>query len=194
LKLLVATKNRHKLKEIQDILGSGIKVLSAFEVLNIDDNIEETGKTFEENAKIKALYLSNFTDEYILSDDSGLEVLALNNRPGVYSARYARIGATDLENNMKLLKEMENIDDRRGRYVCVLALGKEGKIISTFTGVLEGRIAYFPRGSYGFGYDPVFELENGKTVAEIEPSEKNRISHRYKALVKLKKYLKSLRG
>jgi XTP/dITP diphosphohydrolase len=194
LKILVATKNRHKLWEIQDILGCDTEVFSAFETLNINDDIDESGQTFEENAKIKALYISNFTKEYVLADDSGLEVFAINNAPGVHSARYAGIRATDLENNTKLLNEMEHIDDRRGRYVCVLALAKDGNIVSTFTGTLEGKIAYLPKGTNGFGYDPIFELEDGRTVAEVGPSEKNRISHRYRALVKLKEYLKNLRG
>ncbi|MBZ4672837.1 XTP/dITP diphosphatase [Deferribacteraceae bacterium V6Fe1] len=190
LKILLATKNKHKVREISDILKSGATVVSAFEELNISDDIKEIGKTFEENACIKALYISKLTDDYVIADDSGLEVYALGGRPGVFSARFAGENATDEENNKKLLKELENIDDRKARYVCAIALAKKGKIIEVFTGELKGEIGVNPKGDNGFGYDPIFVLKNGKTAAEISPEEKNKISHRAKALKKMEKYFR----
>ncbi|MBC7197386.1 MAG: XTP/dITP diphosphatase [Deferribacterales bacterium] len=188
--MLLATKNKHKVREISDILKSGATVVSAFEELNISDDIKEIGKTFEENACIKALYISKLTDDYVIADDSGLEVYALGGRPGVFSARFAGENATDEENNKKLLKELENIDDRKARYVCAIALAKKGKIIEVFTGELKGEIGVNPKGDNGFGYDPIFVLKNGKTAAEISPEEKNKISHRAKALKKMEKYFR----
>jgi XTP/dITP diphosphohydrolase len=190
LRILLATKNKHKVREISDILKSGATVVSAFEELNISDDIKEIGKTFEENACIKALYISKLTDDYVIADDSGLEVYALGGRPGVFSARFAGENATDEENNKKLLKELENIDDRKARYVCAIALAKKGKIIEVFTGELKGEIGVNPKGDNGFGYDPIFVLKNGKTAAEISPEEKNKISHRAKALKKMEKYFR----
>ncbi|MCB4203443.1 XTP/dITP diphosphatase [Deferribacterales bacterium Es71-Z0220] len=189
-KILLATKNKHKVREISDILKSRATVVSAFEELNIYDDIKEIGKTFEENACIKALYISKFADDYVIADDSGLEVYALGGRPGVFSARFAGENATDEENNKKLLKELENIDDRKARYVCAIALAKKGKIIEVFTGELKGEIGVNPKGDNGFGYDPIFVLKNGKTAAEISPEEKNKISHRAKALKKMEKYFR----
>lgn len=191
LKILVATKNKHKIREISDILRDKAIVVSAFEELNLSDDIKETGKTFEENACIKALYISKLTEDYVIADDSGLEVYALDGRPGVFSARFAGENATDDENNKKLLKELEGIQDRRARYICSIALAKNGKIIKVFTGELIGEIGYMPRGGNGFGYDPIFVLDNGKTVAEISPEVKNSISHRGKALKKMEEYFRN---
>jgi len=191
LKILLATKNKHKVREISDILKDRAIVVSAFDELNISDDIEEIGKTFEENASIKALYISKLTDDYVIADDSGLNVYALGGRPGVFSSRFAGESATDEENNKKLLQELENVEDRRARYVCSIALAKNGKIEKVFTGELAGEIGYNPKGDNGFGYDPIFVLENGKTAAEISPEEKNRISHRAKALEKMEKYFRN---
>lgn len=191
LKILLATKNKHKVREISDILKDKAIVVSAFDDLNISDDIEEIGKTFEENASIKALYISKLTDDYVIADDSGLEVFALGGRPGVFSSRFAGESATDEENNKKLLQYLENVEDRRARYVCSIALAKNGKIEKVFTGELAGEIGYNPKGDNGFGYDPIFVLENGKTAAEISPEEKNRISHRAKALEKMEEYFRN---
>jgi len=191
LKILLATKNKHKVREISDILKDKAIVVSAFDDLNISDDIEEIGKTFEENASIKALYISKLTDDYVIADDSGLEVFALGGRPGVFSSRFAGESATDEENNKKLLQDLENVEDRRARYVCSIALAKNGKIEKVFTGELAGEIGYNPKGDNGFGYDPIFVLENGKTAAEISPEEKNRISHRAKALEKMEEYFRN---
>jgi XTP/dITP diphosphohydrolase len=188
LKVLVATKNRHKIREIADILKGKAEVCSAFDELGIGDDIPETGKSFEENASLKALYISKMTDDYVIADDSGIEVRALNNRPGIYSARYAGENSTDEANNEKLLIELKGIKDRKAKYVCVIALAKKGEIIKIFRGELEGEIALAPRGKNGFGYDPIFVIENGKTAAEVSPEEKNRISHRAKALKLMEEY------
>lgn len=188
MKVLVATKNRHKIREIADILKGKAEVCSAFDELSIGDDIPETGTSFEENASLKALYISKMTDVYVIADDSGLEVRALNNRPGIYSARYAGENSTDEANNEKLLQELRGIKDRKARYICAIALAKKGEIVKIFRGELEGEIALAPRGTNGFGYDPIFVIENGKTAAEISPEEKNKISHRAKALKLMEEY------
>lgn len=190
--ILVASKNRKKIQEIGNILReTPFHAISAYEMVNTDIDIEETGQTFEENAKIKALTLSGLTDEFVLADDSGLCVDYLDGRPGVFSARYAGGNASDTENNRKLLSEMKGVEksNRTARFVCVLCLCKKGTFLEKFTGECYGHIADEEAGSGGFGYDPVFMLHNGMTMAEIGAEEKNRISHRYKALEKLKSFL-----
>ncbi len=143
----------------------------------------EDGETFEQNAADKAIYYSGHTSGFLFADDSGLEVDALGGEPGVYSARYAGEGATDLGNNAKLLRRLESISDRRARFVCVIALAQEGKLIHTFRGTLEGEILYEPRGNGGFGYDPLFFYPPvGKTLAEIPADDKFAVSHRGQAL------------
>jgi XTP/dITP diphosphohydrolase len=191
-KLLVATKNKNKLREISQILSElNIEVISAYDVINTDIEIEETGQTFEENAKLKSEAISLLTDEYVIADDSGLEVDYLNGAPGVYSARFAGENTDDEMNNNKLLKKLENIptENRTARFVSVISLSKNGKTIKTFKGTCEGIIAEKKSGDNGFGYDPIFLLDTGKTMAEISPDEKNSISHRNKALKKLKEFI-----
>lgn len=185
--LYVATKNQGKIKEINKIMESaGVECLS---FPNMED-IEETGTTFEENAIIKANYLSNkLKNEYVIADDSGLSIDILNGAPGIYSARYAGIHGDDKANNLKVLKEMQGKDNRQCKFICVIALSKNGKTIKTFHGELNGLIAFEEKGNNGFGYDSIFLLPNGKTTAEIESNEKNKISHRYKALEQLRDYL-----
>lgn len=190
MKVYAATKNKGKIKEINKILQDAGIVCESFP--NMED-VEETGETFEENAKIKADYLSSkLKDEYVISDDSGLSCEALGGAPGVYSARYAGNHGDDEANNKKLLQEMQNKDNRNCKYECVIALSKNGKTIKTFYGEIKGSVAFEERGSGGFGYDPLFMLPNGKTMAEIEIDEKNKISHRYIALNKLMEYLASI--
>ena len=146
--------------------------------------------SFEENAKIKADFLSSkLKDEYVIADDSGLSVDALNGAPGIYSARYSGTHGDDKANNLKVLKEMQGIENRKCRFICAIALSKNGKTVKTFHGELEGIVGYEERGENGFGYDSIFLLPNGKTTAEIESEEKNKISHRYKALEQLRDYL-----
>ena len=189
-RLLLATKNLHKIKEFSEILEN-VQVVSAFEETGVKDDIEETGHTFEENAKIKAEYLSKFTKQPVIADDSGIEVEYLEGAPGIYSARYAGVTATDEDNNKKLLAELKGVSNRNAKYVCVIALAQEGKTIKTFRGEVKGRIALEPKGENGFGYDPIFLTSSGRTMAELSSEEKHKISHRKKAIELLKNYLET---
>ncbi|MBV9303672.1 MAG: RdgB/HAM1 family non-canonical purine NTP pyrophosphatase [Acidobacteriaceae bacterium] len=153
----------------------------------------EEGATFEENAFTKAVYYSRFTRELTIADDSGLEVAALREAPGVYSARYAGPNATDAANNELLLRNLQNVADRRARFVCVLALARAGHVLTTFRGVAEGRILNAPRGDCGFGYDPLFFYPPlNCTFAELTLDEKFAVSHRGNAFRKLFAYLAEL--
>lgn len=192
--LLIATSNMGKVKEINELLKDlhlEIKTLQNFCKI---EPPEETGKTFFENAYIKAKYWAEKTGLMCLADDSGLEVDVLNKAPGVYSSRFAGENATDEENNKKLLELLKGIplEKRKARFVCVIVVyHPSGKFI-TAEGTWEGIIGFEPRGSYGFGYDPIFlvpEYNYKKTAAELAPEEKNKISHRGKALAKLKEIL-----
>lgn len=194
MEVVAATNNRHKLQEIRDILKDmGYKVLSLQDV-GIEVDIEETGKTFRENALIKAREIHKLTGKASIADDSGLEVFALNGEPGVYSARYAGVegDGKDKVNNNKLLENMKNVpkDKRQGRFVSAIAfIFPDGREIVT-EGYINGMIGYEEKGENGFGYDPLFIVEGlDKTMAELEPSEKNKISHRANALKELKKIL-----
>lgn len=189
--LVAATKNKGKLLEFKNMLErESFKIVSLLDFPNIE--IFETGKTFNENALLKATTVVKKTGYPALADDSGLEVTALNGKPGIFSARYAGVNATDEDNIEKLLSEMKNIpaNQRQARFVCSLALVfPNGKTILE-QGTLEGFITDKPRGEKGFGYDPVFFIPAlGRTLSEISTDEKNRISHRAKALSKLKKRL-----
>jgi XTP/dITP diphosphohydrolase len=192
IEVVIATKNPGKLREIQAILAPlGLNVLSLSDFPEIPEIIED-GQTFEENAMKKAVAIALQTGRVAIADDSGLAVDALQGRPGVFSSRYAGEEATDLERYQKLLKEMSGIpEEKRGAaFVCAIAVSSpEGKA-ETLVGRCRGEIALAPRGSHGFGYDPVFYLpELGKTMAEVPPEVKNRISHRAQALEKLKSIL-----
>jgi XTP/dITP diphosphohydrolase len=144
---------------------------------------EEHGRNFEENAIAKAAYYGRPVDGLLFADDSGLEVDALNGAPGVHSARYAGPNATDEDNNALLLKQLEGVSDRRARFVCMIALVDRGKLVRTFRGAVEGRIIDAPRGSGGFGYDPLFYYEPfGCTFGEAPMARKMRVSHRAQAL------------
>ncbi len=190
LKVVIATRNRGKISEIKTIL----KDLS-LELLSLDDFPQiklppEEGKTFEENALAKAGYVASITGLPALADDSGLEVDALNGRPGVYSARYAGEGATDRENYLKLLSELKGIEDRSARFRCVIAFVDLRKGDRTFEGVFEGVISEAPRGDRGFGYDPVFFVpRENRTVAELTDEEKNSVSHRARALKRFREWM-----
>ena len=190
MKLIVATKNKGKLAEIKAIL-SGVTVLGQDEA-GVDAAVEETGTTFAENALLKARAIAALTDGAVLADDSGLEVDALDGAPGIYSARYAGEDATDADRMQKLLRELDGIPDeqRTARFVCVMALVLPDGSAHTFCGTCEGRIAHAPRGENGFGYDPVFALpDGGRTLAEIGETEKNQISHRFRALCQVAEFL-----
>ena len=155
---------------------------------------EETGSTFEENAALKALYYGGFADgHHLFADDSGLEVDVLGGAPGVHSARYAGPDATDADNNTLLLQRLSGVTDRTARFVCVIALVKDGKLVRTFRGSVEGRILDAPRGSGGFGYDPLFYYEAfGCTFGEAPIGDKMLVSHRAQALEAMFTFLRGI--
>lgn len=192
MKVFLATGNKKKIKEIEKILsGTDIEVVSINDGIKIPEVVED-GETFEENSRKKALEIAKYTDMITIADDSGLCVEALNEAPGVYSARYSGKNATSEENNRKLIKEMEGKENRKAKFVTVITLCKPSGESYSFRGEIEGEIISEARGEDGFGYDPHFYLpEYGKTFAEI-PEVKNRISHRAKALEALKKEIKNI--
>jgi XTP/dITP diphosphohydrolase len=182
--LLLATRNSHKTREFAEILGDGFDVHDLADVAGLPV-VEETGLTFEGNAILKAVGTSKHFQELVVADDSGLEVDALQDAPGIYSARYAGEHATDAANVAKLLGEIirRNPAPHSARFRCSLALARQGEILGIFEGVIEGTIVGAPRGSAGFGYDPVFQPRGfEQTFAELSPVEKNRISHRARAI------------
>ena len=185
MKLVIATRNRHKLEEIQAIFNlPWLELLSAFDFPEVPD-VEETGSTFDENAALKARALAEATGCWAMADDSGLEVDALNGAPGVYSARFAGEPVNYQANNEKLLRLLEHETNRRARFRCALALVDPGGNLHALEGRCEGSIARSLRGEGGFGYDPLFIPEGEtRTFAELTPEEKNRISHRAHALAK----------
>ncbi len=183
-RLVIATRNSGKLREFRSLLAT-----TGWEVLGLRDtkinaDIEETGATFAENARQKAIAYSMETDYPVLADDSGLEVFALGGRPGVISARYAGVHATDAERITKLLAELERTRGKRdARFVCAVALARCGHVLLEAEGECGGVIAREPRGDRGFGYDPVFFFPKlGKTYAELNEDEKNAHSHRGRAV------------
>lgn len=191
--IVVATKNAGKVKEIAGYFAElPVRVRSLAECGDYPDVIED-GTTFEENAIKKATEYAKATGCFCLADDSGLEVDALNQAPGVYSARYAGEQATDLENNKKLLKNLQDVppEKRTARFRCALVLADpNGKVLLTESGTCEGIILETGRGSDGFGYDPLMFIPRlNKTLAEISMEEKNQISHRGQALRNLTKKL-----
>lgn len=194
-RLVVATTNPGKLKEIESILAPlGLEIVSAGTYQGLPE-IEEDGETFEENAVTKARLTAEATGEVALADDSGLEVDCLAGAPGVHSARFAGEPRNDAANNAKLLKLLEGIPEKRrhARFRCVIAVAVPGGPVLTAEGKCEGYILSEPRGTGGFGYDPLFYLpEYQKTFAELPPEVKNRVSHRAKALAKIKEKLAGL--
>lgn len=180
MRLLFATRNVGKVRELQQMVGARIEVVSLQAFPEVAE-VEETGTTFEENARLKALSYARATGLAALADDSGLCVEALDGRPGVYSARY--VEGSDEDRVQALLREVAQVPtERRGaRFVCALCLAfPDGQAWAT-EGVLEGRLTTAPRGEGGFGYDPIFELPNGKTTAELTREEKAVLSHRGQA-------------
>jgi len=179
--LILATKNRGKVREIKHILNP-----LKFKITSLPDLPRETGKTFEENAVRKAKTIAKNTKRLVLADDSGLEVKALKGKPGIRSARYAGPNPTTIKLCRKLLKEMKNKKDRRARFVCVIAVA-DLKKVRTVKGICEGKVIFEMKGKHGFGYDPVFVPDGyKKTFAQMPLKLKNRISHRGKALKKAK--------
>ena len=195
MRIVFATNNRHKLEEIRQILGDGIEVLSLNDI-GCDVDIPETGETLEENALLKAQYVYDHYHMDVFADDTGLEVDALDGRPGVYSARYAAMGNTgqmshDSEANMtKLLLELGENNNRRARFRTVIALIQKQGGTRLFEGTVEGAITRERSGAEGFGYDPIFQPDGyDKTFAELGIEIKNHISHRARATAKLCEFL-----
>lgn len=193
--VVIATKNKGKALEFEQMfLPFQIQVKTLLDFPEFPE-IEETGKTFEENAIIKAESVMKETKAMVMADDSGLVIDALNGRPGVYSARYAGPKKDDEANIQKVLRELEGVplSKRTARFYCALALAIPGRETKTVNGTCEGFITFEKKGANGFGYDPIFVVQGyERTMAELLPNEKNKISHRAKALTKMKMILEQL--
>ena len=192
MKIVVATRNNGKLKEFQRIL-SGYELLSLKDI-NFSWDIKEVGSTFCENALIKARFVHDMLLLPVVSDDSGIVVPALGNIPGIYSARFSGPNADDEKNNKKLLEMVKELPENKRSvyYFCCVAFCLKGRCY-TFTGKVDGEITITPRGTKGFGYDPIFYVpQYGQTMAELSSEEKDRISHRGNALRSLKRFLDSI--
>ena len=192
-KIVIATMNDHKVSEIKALIGQEYNVLTQLD-FSIP-SVPETGRTFEENALIKAKKVANDTSLLTIADDSGLEVDILDGSPGIYSARFAGSNATDEKNNAKLIDQIEKFIDQeiKARFHSVIALiDPDSSKQKVFHGIWEGRIITQPKGKNGFGYDPLFYIDELRcTAAELSNKEKNKISHRAKAMTDLMKYLLS---
>ncbi len=194
-KLLIATNNAGKLAEYHQLLdGCGWELVTPVR-LGIELEVEETGQTYLENATIKAVAFAKASGLTALADDSGLEVDALDGRPGILSGRYAGPGLTDAERASELLKELARVPDeeRTARFRCVIAIAKNEDDVRSVEGSVEGQMTRAPRGENGFGYDPVFLVpDRGLTAAELTPDEKHAVSHRGVAARKARKLLESM--
>jgi non-canonical purine NTP pyrophosphatase (RdgB/HAM1 family) len=201
VKILIASANAGKVREFRQMLGEENFAWGDLSQYKNIPSVEETGKTFRANACLKASYYAKRLKMWARADDSGLEVDALNGSPGVLSARWAMVnnaGEGDADNNALLLKQLKNVPDekRTARFVCVLALSDEqGRIILTVQDAVAGRIIHQARGENGFGYDPLFLIDDlQKTTAELEPRVKHEISHRGKALRRMKELLSNTKN
>jgi len=185
--MVIATRNRGKLLEFRELLLPLKSEILSLADLEVDTEFEESGNTFAENARLKAIGYSRLVQFPVLADDSGLEVEALGGRPGIFSARYGGPGASDEDRVRKLLKELENSGgERNARFVCSLALAQGGRLLLESEGECRGTIAKEPRGTNGFGYDPIFLFPAlGRTYAELSQAEKNVHSHRSRAVASL---------
>ena len=191
MKLVFASNNLNKIKEIQSILNGSIELLS-LEEIGCDEEIPETAETIEGNAILKANYVKEKYGYDCFADDTGLEVTALNGEPGVYSARYAGEQKSAEDNMTKLLKSLKNKEDRSAQFKTVIALNLNGQQ-HLFTGIAKGKIILEKKGNHGFGYDPIFQPENyAETFAELSSEIKNKISHRAKATQQLIDFLNSI--
>ena len=194
-RLVLATKNKGKVREIRELLQNLPLEIVGLEAYPDAPEVVETGVTFAENATLKAKIIAEFTGQMTLSDDSGLEVDVLNGAPGVYSARYGEPGWNDQERYQYLLEKMKDIPEtqRTARFQAVIALYEPALgLLELAQGTIEGKIGTVPRGNNGFGYDPVFYLNDSKTMAELSEVEKNQQSHRSRALERLKPRLSEL--
>ncbi|MDD5115653.1 MAG: RdgB/HAM1 family non-canonical purine NTP pyrophosphatase [Candidatus Omnitrophica bacterium] len=193
IKLVVATRNKKKLREIKDIL-KGIKI----ELVSLDSyedvpRVLENGKSFQENAVKKAVKMARFTGELCLGEDSGLCVDVLDGAPGIYSARFSGRDKSDLKNNLKLLRLLKGLPQkkRKAYYVCAVALADKSGLLGVVEGRCSGLIAFEPKGSAGFGYDPLFYIhKHKKTFAQLGEKIKHKMSHRYHALKKAKQVVR----
>ena len=195
ISLILATRNVHKSREFAEMLGEKCCLTDLTTHAEIATP-QETGATFEENARLKALSVSKQLPGLVLADDSGLEVDSLGGAPGIFSARYAGTGASDQANRRKLLEELARLGPagaRRARFRCVLALAQAGEVLATFEGAVEGEIVRAERGTSGFGYDPVFQ-PNGfsETFAELPAATKNSSSHRGRAVATMAHFLRAM--
>lgn len=193
VKLLLATTNQGKAKEIKTYLKGLPLEIYSLEEAGLKETFPERGKTFSENARGKSLFYSKNWEGLTLAEDSGLEIEHLQGAPGVLSARFSGPQATDEKNNQKVLELLKGlpIERRKARFVSYLALARRGEIIREIEEHVKGLIAFEKRGSRGFGYDPLFVFPPlGKTFAELHPEEKNKVSHRGRALKKLKEFLR----
>ena len=196
MKLLIATNNPGKIREYQELLADLSLELTSPAQEGLDIEVAETGESFAENARLKAIAYAKASGLLTLADDSGLEVDALGGEPGIRSARYAGEGASDEERYQLLLEKLKDVpwEERTARFRCVIAVATPGREVYTAEGSCEGIIAFEPEGEHGFGYDPVFYLpEYGKTMAELPPRVKNKISHRARAVQKTREFLAQIR-
>jgi XTP/dITP diphosphohydrolase len=194
-RLLLATRNEGKQRELRALLAIPNLVLETFAQHPLIGELEETGITFEANARAKAIHAARASGLLALGEDSGLEVDALGGAPGARSARYAGSHGDDAANIAKLLHELERAESRRARFVCSVAVAEpDGEVTATARGTCEGAIALMPRGAGGFGYDPIFIPDGapGRTMAELNPDEKAALSHRGQALRRIAPFLRSI--
>ena len=192
MKLVFASNNKNKIQEIQALVPNTIQIVS-LEDIGCTEDIPETADTIEGNAILKANYVTSNYGYDCFADDTGLEVEVLNGVPGVYSARYAGENSNDSDNNKKLIQNLKGIGNRKAKFVSVISIAKPNGEVYSFRGEVEGIILDEARGNAGFGYDPYFYyVAYGKTLAELELSEKNAISHRARALSKMKKEIKDI--
>jgi XTP/dITP diphosphohydrolase len=196
IRLLLATRNKHKAREFSELLGAEFRLTDLAAHPEIPE-VPESGRTFAENARLKATTVSRLLPGLVLADDSGLEVDSLGGAPGVYSARYAGKGATDAASRRKLLDAMADVAPeapRSARFCCVLVLARAGELLATFDGTAEGQIVRVERGTAGFGYDPLFRPNGSeRTFAELSAAQKNSLSHRGAAVAQLREFFKTMR-
>lgn len=187
-RIVVATQNKGKVKEIKEMLGDLPVEVKTMGEVGIDIDVDETGTTFEENAVLKAEAISKLVDALVIADDSGLEIDYLNKEPGVYSARYLGKDTPYEEKNQIIINRLAGVpkEQRIARFVCAMVLCEKGKTVFVTRGTVEGYIGEYAEGSNGFGYDPIFFVDElGTSMANIPMEEKNKMSHRAKALYRV---------